>query len=151
MAVLLLGATANAVPPERTRYADLPADYIVTGAESGCGFDIHIVGVDKVSITDYFDKQGNFVREVFHDDFVGTESANGVTLNSSEHATITDYADGSEKWTGQPMKVTLPSGKQVTKDVGKLVYDSDGNLAVVHGPHPYTQGDIADYCAAFTA
>ena len=147
---LMLVAVASANPPTITKLRQLPAVYTLTPADTGCPFDVQVNGYDNVVIQDFYDKAGNLTKEVFHDDFVGTESANGVTLDSSEHATITEnYVDGTETWTGQPLKLSTPHGGTVTLDAGKLVYGPDGSIVVDHGPHPYAEGDTADYCGAF--
>jgi hypothetical protein len=128
-----------------------PSVYTLSPSDTGCAFSIDVSGVDKVVIQTFFDKQGNPIKVVFHDDFTGTETANGVTLNSIEHANITeDLVTGTETWTGLPLQVSLPHGGVITKDAGKLVYNPDGSIAVEHGPHPYADGDVAAYCGAFT-
>ena len=138
-----IAAPALASKPDIQHFT-MQSDYTLTQDITGCTFDVTVSGVDKVVWQTFSDG-----KSMFHDDFTGTESANGVTLNSSEHAVVTDYPDGSESWTGQPLKISKQHGGTITMDVGKLVYDSDGNIVVEHGPHPYTDG-APDYCNAFT-
>lgn len=151
LCALVAAAVAAAAPPTITKVSHEPSVYTLTPADTGCAFDIQVNGYDDVVVQDFYDKDGNLVREVVHDDFVGTESANGVTLASTEHATITDdYVTGTETWTGQPLKLSRPGGGTITLDAGKLVYGPDGSVTVEHGPHPYADGDVAAYCGAFS-
>ncbi|MGH3498480.1 MAG: hypothetical protein ACRDP1_13550 [Nocardioidaceae bacterium] len=135
----------------------IQSDYTLdANSDLGCNaspdFSIAVSGVDNVVAQTFYDKAGNVTRTVVHDDFTGTETgSNNNALNSSEHAKIIDYPDGSESWTGQPLRVSLPDGGNVILDAGKLVYNSDGSIAVEHGPHPFLDGDVAAYCAALGA
>jgi len=144
LAAGLLAGPAQAAGPAIQHFT-APAVYTLSPADTGCTFDIAVNGVDNVVIQTFANKV------VVHDDFSGTESANGVTLLSSEHATITDdLVTGTQTWVGQPLRVSLPNGGTVTLDAGKLVYNPDGSIAVQHGPHPFADGNVAEYCAAFT-
>src|SRR4051812_45262333 len=102
----IAGLAVAAVPalagqPDIQRF-NTPSTFVVTAAESGCSFDVVFNGTDKGDFQTFYDKQGNPTRTVFHDDFTGTETANGVTLDSFEHATITDdLVTGTETWVGQ--------------------------------------------------
>lgn len=148
-AALGLAAVASAGPPTITHERQIHSVYTLTPADTGCEFDVLVDGYDDVVIQNFFDKDGTLVKTVFHDRFVGTETANGVTLATSEHATITeDFRDGTETWTGQPFKLSLTDGGTLMLDAGKLVYDASGAILVQHGPHQYLD-DQAAYCAAF--
>src|SRR4051794_33769249 len=92
-------SVAEANKPDHNRFKNVPAVY---DDDALCtGFSPHVDGVDKVTIQDYYDKQGNLTREVFHDEFTGTVSYGTVTLNKTESANITDdYLTGNETWQG---------------------------------------------------
>jgi hypothetical protein len=143
---------ANAAPPDIEHYTVQSTYTLDATNDIGCAgpdFTVAVNGVDKIVAQTFFDNVGNVTRAVVHDDFTGTETGpNGVPLNSSEHATITDYPDGTESWVGQPLEVSLPHGGKVILDAGKIVYNPDGSIAVEHGPHPFADGDVAAYCAA---
>ena len=145
---------AHASQPSMQHYTTL-SSYPLSSTDIGCSgapFTIDVVGVDQVIFQTFYDHTGAAIANVLHDDFAGTETGNGVTLNSSEHATITDnLVTGTETWVGQPLKISLPHGRTVTLDAGKLVYASDGSITVEHGPHPFINGDVVAYCAAFGA
>ena len=151
VSVLVFASSASAAQPYIEKAKAVPADYILQGGvDTDCAFDVHVVGQDNYVFQMFFDKAGNVTRTVFHDDFVGTESANGFTYKSTEHATITDYPDGTESWTGQPLKLQGPHGT-VSMDAGKLVWlPTDTTMpSIIHGPHPYYTNQAA-YCALFT-
>jgi hypothetical protein len=122
----------------------------VMGAErSGCSFDIQVSGLDQVTLQTTYDKFGTAVKVVEHVDYVGTQTAKGTTLKVSEHAVATgDLIAGTETWTGQQLKISLPKGGNVSLDVGKVVTDDHGNVLVQHGWQP-APTDTTQYCAAF--
>ena len=142
----------GAAPPSMQHYSVQSTYTLDSINDIGCAgpeFTVAVNGVDHIVAQTFYDNAGNVTRSVVHDDFTGTETGpNGVALDSSEHATITDYPDGTETWVGQPLEVSLPHGGKVILDAGKLVYNPDGSIAVEHGPHPFANGDVAAYCAA---
>jgi hypothetical protein len=115
-------------------------------------FEIQVTGYDNVTIKDTYDKQGNLVREEFHDKQVATASANGKTLSQSEDATIVDdYVRNTETWTGVAIRYTKPDGKLLLQDTGKIVFDlNTGAILSENGPHPFADGSTAvcDYFAS---
>jgi hypothetical protein len=143
------GAGAHAV----THYRHLPGNYTddqCSGAPYG--FDIQVTGYDDVTIKDTYDKQGNLVREDFHDKQVATATANGKTLSQSEDAKITDdYVNNTETWDGVAIRYTTPGGKLLIQDTGKIVFDlTTGDILTEHGQHPFAEGSTAvcDYFAS---
>lgn len=152
--LLVLGTTApaQAAQPDISHYSVQSSYTLSAMNDIGCStdFTIQVTGTDKIVEQTFFDKSGTPTKHVVHDQFRGTESAKGVTLLSSEDATITDnLVTGTETWVGQPLKISLPSGGVVIRDAGRLVYNADGTIAVEHGPHPFLDGNVAAYCAAF--
>src|SRR5205085_7880862 len=108
VAALAGASAAQASKPYTLHFKDLP-----TGAytDDFCGFDSTVNGSDKVTIQDFFDKQGNLVREVFHDEFTGTVTHGTVTLSKIESANITDdFTTGNLSWSGIEVRYSYPSG-----------------------------------------
>lgn len=73
--------------------------------------------------------------------FTITETANGTTLtmqNQAFQVVITYNADGSANTTtfhGPVFIFTVPGGGAVLLDVGRVTFDSDGNVVFEAGPH----------------
>ena len=44
----------------------------------------------------------------------------------------------------------LPDGGTIIADVGRLVFDAEGNVIFEAGPHPALHGDFAALCAALS-
>lgn len=111
-----------------------------------------MTGYDDATIKDTYDSQGNLVAETIHDKQVATASADGKTLNQYEDATITDdYVADTETWDGVAIPYTLPSGKQLLQDTGKIVFDlTTGDILSENGQHPFADGSTAacDYFAS---
>jgi hypothetical protein len=140
------GAARAAAP------AQFRASFPVSFTDSAtCGFTI----VTNLQVTlvgrTYFDQQGNFTGATVEQSNVGTDAANGVTLQESDH--WVDFFDvlGSDEQVGVPLHIQ--GGGLVIRDAGYIVFAPDGSITVVRGPHPFFQGDpaaIAKLCAAFT-
>ena len=99
----------------------------------------------------FFDAQGNFRRLTAETNVVGTNSAKGITLREADHFVDTFYPTDYNKETGLP--IHIQDGGLVIRDAGYLLFNPDGSVAVIHGPHPLLEGDpaaIAAYCAAFS-
>ena len=81
----------------------------------------------------------------------GRFSANGITLREIERGQIViDLVEGTETDIGLVFRVFLPGGGTVIADVGRLVFDAEGNLIFEAGPHPALHGDFAALCAALS-
>ena len=155
-AVLATAATAWAKPPMQpprpqvTHVTDLPADYI---DDTLCSFPVHVVGSDTFTEIDRYDANGNLLSVTFQDSFTGTATANGVTLNKYEHASITDdNTTGDETWKGLAEGYSYLNGGVIAQDIGVIVFDINGNTVEEHGPHPIADGPgAAAVCGVFAA
>lgn len=55
--------------------------------------------------------------------------------------------DGSRRVAGKPLHLIWPHGGTSVVDAGWVVFDADGNLVEMRGPHPSLGADLADlYC-----
>jgi hypothetical protein len=143
--VLLQATGAYAAPPNQFRTTET----VSFTDDTTCSFTIDINATVTSVGRAYFDKQGNFLHDTVHFNFVGTDSANGVTLRDSAHFVIFGQPDGTDKLVGLVIHIQLLNGGVVTRDAGYLLRNPDGSFAIVHGPHPFSTGDVAEYCAAF--
>ena len=152
-AAVAAGAFILALVPVTAAQAAGPQQFKVTETVSftdtaTCGFPIalnfQVTGVGRA----FFDAQGNFQRAIIQQNVVGTDSANGITLRESDHFVDFPTADGNLKEVGLP--IHIQGGGIVIRDAGYLVFNPDGSVAVIHGPHPFLEGDTAAYCAALS-
>ena len=80
---------------------------------------------------------------------VVADSANGITLRETDHwVEFTNSDMDVYKVTGLP--IHIQDGGVVIRDAGYVLLNPDGSVAVIHGPHPQLEGDIAALCAAFS-
>lgn len=147
---VLAPTAALATPPETFR---IPHEdtFIDEGASAACGFDVvfEVSGIQTIQIL--YDAAGNPIRYQIHGNIQGTVSANGITLREIEHGqTFIDLTDGSQTLVGLIFRVFLPDGGTVIADVGRLVFDAEGNVTFEAGPHPALHGDFAALCAALS-
>ena len=128
--------------------------FVLTGTtiatdETSCGFPIVMTLDYRIVRRDYFDRFGNVERTTIHVQLVGTDTANGVSLDESDHYTIHVDAEGIQRLTGLTMHARVPGGGVVSRDAGQFTRLPDGSIGLVRGPHPGLTGDTAAYCAAF--
>jgi hypothetical protein len=151
MAAALAAPTAAlATPPETFRIPHQDT-FIDEGASAACGFEVvfEVSGIQTIQVL--YDAAGNPIRAQVHGNIEGTVSANGITLREIERGqTFYDLTDGSQTLVGLIFRVFLPHGGTVIADVGRLVFDAEGNVTFEAGPHPALHGDFAALCAALS-
>ena len=127
--------------PVNTHYTHYPSGSYVD--DTLCSFPVTVNGWDTFTEHDFPD--GTIV---FNDTFHGTVTANGVTLEKSEAAKITWAVDGSETWNGLAEAYSYQNGPTIAADRGVVVFDADGNITQMHGPHPILLGPGTDAVCA---
>ena len=150
VALAVLAPTAALATPPDTFRIPVEGTFIDEGASAACGFDVlfEISGVQTVQVL--YDAAGNPIRVQVHKNFEGTFSANGITLREIEHGQIfLDLVEGTDTEIGLLFRVFLSGGTAIA-DVGRLVFDAQGNVTFEAGPHPALHGDFAALCAALS-
>ena len=102
-------------------------------------------------VTTFFDHAGNPVSVQVRVHYGGTftNSITGLTLRDPARVTITvDLQDGTVTEAGLFYGITVPGEGIAVLDVGKIVFDADGNVLSVGGPHQFLEGGEALICAA---
>jgi hypothetical protein len=147
---VLAPAAALATPPDIVR-VPIQGSFIDEGASAACGFPVQaeVSGIQTIQVL--YDAAGNPIRVQVHKNIEGTFSANGITLREIEHGQVFyDLVEGTETDIGLVFRVFLPGGGTVIADVGRLVFDAEGNVTFEAGPHPALHGDFAALCAALS-
>ncbi len=152
-AVVVLGAFLLVLLQVTAAHAATPIHFKFTDTESftdttSCGFPIALSFQSSFVGTAFLDAQGNFQHVIVEENAVGTDSANGITLRETDH--FVDFIDsiGNDKQVGLP--IHIQGGGIVIRDAGYLLFNPDGSVAVIHGPHPQLEGDTAALCAALS-
>ena len=108
-----------------------------------CGtFQDQYMDYYDVAETDVFDRDGSLVKVILHvyhhsDD---TNSVTGLTLHEHGHFTETvNLVTGTDTVTGNLEIANRPSTGVVIQDVGRVVYDFDGNLVFFAGGRLHSQ------------
>jgi hypothetical protein len=124
---LTLAVVARAVPPERSPVEHVDeTDTIPAAPEGPCAFPVEVHVVGDLRRTEFFDKQGNVIRELHvFPGFTLTFSANGksITTRSTAPEHITFNPDGSVTVavTGLQGHIVGIGGPPGASDVGRLV------------------------------
>ncbi|HEY7033528.1 MAG TPA: hypothetical protein VH482_19485 [Thermomicrobiales bacterium] len=134
-------------------------------AEFACGSGAGSFAVDEQGTTHreatlWYDRAGNLTKRTLRIaplEGTFTNAATGRSVPESAHFVIThelltpgDLDTDRETIAGLFAKVVLPGGGSILLDVGKIVYDPDGDIAFAAGPHQFTDGQVAKLCAALS-
>jgi hypothetical protein len=155
LAVALFTSTAVAYGsgPETTRF-DVTDAYTDTEL---CGFDVAIVSTQRGTDTVYPVDSARPWDEVIHATTRATltSPATGRTLVQKGGASLFIDGDaGTFTFRGLPQMFLIPAGGVLARDAGSATFDWDGNVVVLHGPHPLiTDGDatVAAICSYLAA
>jgi hypothetical protein len=136
---------AQAAGPEQFKDTE-PISFTDT---TTCGFPIAVNVQDSFVGRMFFDAQGNIQSVTIEQNIVGTESANGITLPESDHfVEFLNFSTGGAKEVG--LSFHIQGGGVVVRDAGHILFNPDGSVAFIHGPHPILEGDTAAFCAALS-
>jgi hypothetical protein len=105
------------------------------------------------TVTDFYDNEGNLIRETLHVQFVGTATndATGKTIPVNGVRNITfDFVEGTFTETGVLRRVTVAGSGIVLHTSGRIVEPLQQGLEplFVAGPHQLQENDVAEFCAA---
>ena len=136
------GVASATGAPVVGKYEFPPETHIDTDT---CGFPITVTLHESGTFQVFFDAAGNQRTLVLHATQVGTDSANGKTLNEINHTTETiDLATGAERDRGAGLQ-KLPDGGVVAVISG--LERADGTQA---GRHDLPVDNPTAYCAALS-
>jgi hypothetical protein len=125
-----------------------------------CGsFQVLQNGTFTIRFTVFYNQEGNRTQGIFHESEVGTlsNSVTGTSVPFFSYYTVTItfatpavFSTATFTYTGQLYTVTLPGSGLILHDVGKVVFDANGNITFEGGPHQVLHGDLQELCAALS-
>jgi hypothetical protein len=136
--VVLPAAPASAGRPviERASYTDRVVDDLILDL---CGIETWTTVTERWSSKRFPDGS-----EIFH--VVRTFVPDDPRIPVEKGAATSYFApDGSRTTVGTPIHLMDQSGGTMLIDAGRALFDSDGNLVSVNGPHPALESDLAEY------
>jgi len=153
LAVAALGVTAVAVtpaaspasPPDSGSFSshEVFVDSEVCAPE---GFSVDVVEDEASEYRVFFDRTGDVAFVIVHIDYRAVITANDTTIVERDKWTETYNADGTARTAGDTVHIQGPGPGLVQHDAGEIVFDSDGNVTAIHGPHPQFEGQT--FCFA---
>ena len=141
----LLAPTAWSLAPERH---SLTYDDAFT-TDAFCGFPTQFEWVGIGYGTIYTDPEGTFLRQ--RDRIAETLTVSnpvaGSSVSGRDHYSIEFLAvDGTFTRVGLWFHLNLPGGGVVLRDVGRVVFNEDGDLVLVAGQHQWLSGNLDALC-----
>jgi hypothetical protein len=108
--------------------------------------------VVRRSDVQYFDDNGNLVKELISAHFVGTDTndATGKSLrDTGERHIVFDYMNNTVTESGVLRHITVPGSGIVLHESGRIITSlADDSVIFMAGPHQLFTGDVAEFCAA---
>lgn len=150
-------ASAQAAPKERVvvdRFTESYESTVDCGDFGPYEFKNQFAGVQKVTVTDVFARDGELLQTVLHFNVreTQTNSVSGATLSlkGAVHE-VWDYASNTRTLNGKVWLGTQPGGGTYVQDTGRITMTLDTNEPIfVAGPHEAFFGGGLDVpvCAA---
>jgi hypothetical protein len=144
-AVVVAPATASASTPDHGTFSshEVFVDSEVCAPE---GFSVDVVEDEVSTFRVFFDRTGAVAFVAVHVDYRAVISANGHTIIERDKWKDTFYPDGTARTVGDSVHIQGPGPGLVQHDAGQLIFNSDGSVAAIHGPHPQFEGQT--FCFA---
>jgi hypothetical protein len=146
LAMLLPAASVSAAVPDMGTFDNGYNSFVdteVCGSDPW-GFDVTATEHEYGSFQVFFDRSGDVTRVLVHLNYDAWISANGKTIVERDTWTFIG-TPGSARDVGLTVQIKGVDG-MVQLDAGQLVYDEDGNIEYVRGPHPQALGEV--FCPA---
>ena len=154
---LVVGVWCLALATGTAARAATPSQFQLTHTDTltdttSCSFPIEFTYTVTTRGRVYFDNAGNFLGMEVHHNLIGTDSANGITLNEADHWSDHIDSSGALKGTGVELSIRMQAGGGgvVIHDAGSAFFNPDGSIAYMNGQHPFLTGDTAALCAALS-
>jgi hypothetical protein len=154
-AVMLVGvSTLQAVPPQS--FEGSGGGEAAIGYCEEQGFWVYESATWEAKGKNYFDKDGNWVKQRIHwsvEGFVFNASAPEMSLpyKNSVYTEHFDVEALESRMTGLWALVTLPGAGNIFIDVGILYFDwTDGSFTYGGGQHQWWDANVEELCAYLT-
>lgn len=146
VATLLPTASASAAVPDMGSFDNGFNSFVDTEvcAADPWGFDVNATEHEYGSFQVFFDGSGDVTRVLVHFNYDAWISANGKTIVERDTWTFIATPD-SNRSVGLTVQIKGADG-MVQLDAGMLVFDENGDVAYVRGPHPQALGET--FCPA---
>jgi hypothetical protein len=138
---MLSPSTAGAASLRAPSHETLPPAEVAGVIDCGT-FQDNFVDFFSGTQTTFFDAKGDPTRLVFHIEHHSNDvnSVTGLAIQEHGHFTFTvDPATGTQTVTGNSEVANRPGVGVVVQDVGRAVFDADGNLVFFAGGRKHSE------------
>ena len=143
--ILLIVQPASATPPSVETFHE-EGEFLFADCDTFLLTETFTV---DVRVTTFFNEQGDAVRAAINVNFVGviTNSASGNTYpDLGHHQIVEDLTTGETTFVGLVFMTPVPGLGPVLHDTGKVIFDENGDVTFVGGPHTELFGTSPDPC-----
>jgi hypothetical protein len=149
-AILFFGATVlQAGKPDKYTVSGGGAAWI--GYCADAGFEVWEDVTWKAVVKDFYNKDGDFVREQIHWTLEGVvynaeAPENQLPYKNSVYNETYDDETGEDKTAGLWALITVPGYGSIFMDVGLIIFDADFNIIFEAGKHQWVYANIDALC-----
>ena len=144
---LLAGMLAIVASPAQAAVPDHGTSFFTQHFvdDGTCTFSLDVTETATDDFVDFFNSDGSFRQAIVHLDIRYIISGNGHTIYERDRFQEFFYPDGSRE-VGLTVHILGPGGI-VQLDAGQIVFNEDGSVAYIRGPHPQFEGQTS-FCSA---
>ena len=157
-----LPSQASAEKPFVLDEGQFSDDFEIPAEFGPCDFDMRIQEEVSFKVTVFFDKNGETRQAKIHANGTthwGLPGEDSVVTDRWVTNTFLELAAGStpetpplsETVVGNPWNAHAGAGGVLVNDSGRIVFDENGDVVSVSGPHEAFFGEFDDFCAAILA
>ena len=160
--VVTMTSPASADKPLVFEQGEFDDTFVIPGGVGFCDFDVQRRATGTFKTTVFFDKDGETRLAKNHANGSTFWSLPGGDVVASENWAVNNFfelAPGSGPETpplssttvGNVWNVHGGAGGVLVNDSGRVVFDGDGNIVSVNGPHQALFGEVGELCDALAA
>jgi hypothetical protein len=153
---------ASAAKPFVLEEGEFSDDFVIPAEFGPCDFDLRLQEEGSFKVTVFFDKDGETRQAKIHANGTSHWGLPGEDAVVTEHwlnNAFLELAPGStpetpplgETVVGNPWNAHAGAGGVIVNDSGRIVFDENGDVVSVSGPHEAFFGEFDDFCAAILA
>jgi hypothetical protein len=145
LGLAIMASPAGAIEPRTSTFADSTSFVIDDICEFPIEINLQVQGTARL----FFDRSGNAVREDVHVSYQGTWTNRDSGKSVIEHETVNfrnDPITGAFEVVGLNWHFSLPSGRTVVIDAGRLILDAEGNIVFEAGKHQIQDTEFQVLC-----
>ncbi len=162
LVAIALPSQASAEQPFIFDEGEFSNDFVIPAEFGPCEFDLRLQEEGWFKTTVFFDRDGQTRQAKLYTNGTSRWGLPGQDAAVTEHWVVNEFWElppGATPGTpplsrtvnGNPWNAHAGAGGVIVNDSGRIVFDENGDVVSVSGPHEAFFGEFDDFCAAILA